>query len=228
MGCLVGAGCNRRPGRSSGDPKTEEDKAFYALGLDIGKNIEFFSLSPAEQQLVHDGLDDYLNHRTPKVDLEKTSPKIREIEGVRRTARAERERAKGKAALEKLGKEPGARVLPSGMVFRTLRPGTGASPKKPDEVKVTYEGRLLDGTVFDSSAKNNGPAELKVEYLGDCWINGLMEMKAGEKAQFYCSAEVLTSGRRRPGGVPAGATVVFEVDLLEVKSAPQAPPSLSP
>ena len=219
-GCLMGGGCKRPAGGFSAEPKSEEEKTFYTIGVDIGRTLEDFNPSPAELQMVYAGLDDHMNHRPLKVDFDKNRPKIAEMSAARRRIVADLHRAKGKAALEEASKQPGARLLPSGMVIRSLRPGTGPAPKRSDTVTVHYEGRSLDGKLFDTSANNKGPVELKVQETVPCWINGLLEMKAGEKARFTCPAELIAIGGHAPGGLHEGAAAVYDVELIEVKAAP--------
>ena len=123
---------------------------------------------------------------------------------------------KGKATVDQAAKEQGAEQLPSGVVVKSLRPGTGANPTAADTVKVHYEGRLVDGTVFDSSYKRNEPASFPLNGVVPCWTQGLQKMKVGEKAQLTCPAEVAYGDQGSPPQIPGGATLVFDVELLEV------------
>jgi FKBP-type peptidyl-prolyl cis-trans isomerase FkpA len=209
-------------GSSSPDPKTEDDKVFYALGLDIGKNIDVFGLQPAEAEMVKAGLSDAVAKRKAKVDLDAIRPKIFEMARKRQEAKAGGEKKRGKEILDKAAKEQGATQLPSGLVMKTLRAGTGASPVETDTVKVHYEGRLTDGTVFDSSYKRNAPAEFPLKGVVRCWTEGLQKMKIGEKAQLTCPADIAYGDQGRPPTIPPGATLVFDVELLEIV-APKAP-----
>jgi FKBP-type peptidyl-prolyl cis-trans isomerase FkpA len=196
--------------------KTDEDKAIYGLGLDIGKNIAVFALQPSELELVKLGLSDAVTQSAPKVDLETVRPQLMELARKRSQAKSEAEKQKGKAAVEKAAKEPGAEQLPSGVVVKSLRAGTGASPTESDTVKVHYEGRLLDGTVFDSSYKRNEPASFSLHGVVPCWTAGLQKMKVGEKAQLTCPSEVAYGDQGHPPTIPGGATLVFDVELLEI------------
>src|SRR3954470_9634453 len=196
--------------------KTDEDKAIYGLGLDIGKNIAVFALQPAELELVKLGLSDAVTQAAPKVDLDKVRPQLMELARKRSQAKSEAEKQKGKAAVEKAAKEPGAEQLPSGVVVKSLRPGTGASPTDADTVKVNYEGRLVDGTVFDSSYKRNEPASFPLNGVVPCWTQGLEKLKVRDKAQLTCPSDAAYGDEGRPPTIPGGATLVFDVELLEV------------
>jgi len=196
--------------------KTEEDKAFYGLGLDIGNNISVFALQPSELELVKLGLSDAVTHSTPKLDLDVVRPQLMELARKRSQGASDAEKQKGKAAVEKAAKEPGAQQLPSGVVVKSLRPGTGASPSEADTVKVNYEGRLVDGTVFDSSYKRNEPASFPLRGVVPCWTEGLQKMKVGEKTQLTCPSDVAYGDQGHPPTIPGGATLVFDIELLEV------------
>jgi FKBP-type peptidyl-prolyl cis-trans isomerase FkpA len=211
------ASCNKSGGASV-SPKTEDDKTFYALGLDIGKNIDVFSLQPAEIELVKAGLTDALTPgRKPLVELDQIRPKIFELAKKRQEARSGQEKAKGKDAVDKAAKETGALQLPSGVVVKTIKPGTGVSPVATDTVKVHYEGRLTNGTVFDSSYKRNQPTEFPLTGVVKCWTEGLQKMKVGEKAQLTCPSDTAYGDQGRPPTIPGGATLVFDVELLEIR-----------
>jgi FKBP-type peptidyl-prolyl cis-trans isomerase FkpA len=196
--------------------KTEEEQVLYGLGLDIGRSISVFSLQPHELELVKLGLTDAVTQIPPKVDLDTMRPKLMELARKRSQASSEVEKQKGKTAVEKAAKEPGAEQLASGVVIKSLRPGTGASPIQTDAVKVHYEGRLLDGTVFDSSYKRNEPASFSLQGVVPCWTEGLQKMKVGEKAQLTCPSEAAYGEQGHPPTIPGGATLVFDVELLEV------------
>jgi FKBP-type peptidyl-prolyl cis-trans isomerase FkpA len=127
------------------------------------------------------------------------------------------EKAKGKDAVDKAAKETGALQLPSGVVVKTIKPGTGVSPVATDTVKVHYEGRLTNGTVFDSSYKRNQPTEFPLTGVVKCWTEGLQKMKVGEKAQLTCPSDTAYGDQGRPPTIPGGATLVFDVELLEIR-----------
>jgi FKBP-type peptidyl-prolyl cis-trans isomerase FkpA len=128
---------------------------------------------------------------------------------------AEAEKAKGKEFADKAAKEPGAKRLPSGLVLRTIRPGAGAMPKEMDTVRVHYEGRFIDGKVFDSSYKRSMPAQFPLHGVIKCWTEGLQKMKVGEKAQLVCPSDIAYGDGGR-SSIPGGATLVFTVELLGI------------
>jgi FKBP-type peptidyl-prolyl cis-trans isomerase FkpA len=122
-----------------------------------------------------------------------------------------------KAFIEKAASEPGAARTGSGMVYRDITPGTGASPKRTDTVKVNYKGTLIDGTEFDSSYKRNEPAEFPLNQVIPCWTEGVQHMKVGGKAQLVCPAATAYGEGGSPPTIPGGATLVFEIELLAIR-----------
>jgi FKBP-type peptidyl-prolyl cis-trans isomerase FkpA len=122
--------------------------------------------------------------------------------------------------LDTAAREPGAQRMPSGLILRTLRPGDGPSPGPRDRVKVHYHGTLTDGVVVDSSLERGMPAELSMDRVIPCWTEGMQRMKAGEKARFVCPAEIAYGEAGKPPTVPGNATLVFDIELLEVLKNP--------
>ena len=112
--------------------------------------------------------------------------------------------------------EKGAVVTPSGLVYRSLRDGSGASPTAADVVKVHYRGTLANGTEFDSSYKRNEPAQFPLSGVIPCWTEGVQRMKVGGKAKLVCPAAIAYGSRGAGGVVPPNATLQFEVELLEI------------
>lgn len=112
-------------------------------------------------------------------------------------------------------KEPGAVVTPSGLVYRSLKEGTGASPLATDLVKVHYRGSFPDGKEFDSSYARGKPAEFPLNGVIKCWTEAVQKMKVGGKAKLTCPSDIAygPSGR---GPIPPNATLLFEVELLDI------------
>lgn len=125
------------------------------------------------------------------------------------------EKERGAAFLAAAARESGAVTTPSGLVFRTITPGNGESPTASDRVKVHYTGKLVDGTTFDSSV-NRGPATFPLAGVIACWTEGLQRMRVGETAMLGCPSTLAYGDRGHPGTIPGGATLMFDVELLEI------------
>jgi FKBP-type peptidyl-prolyl cis-trans isomerase FkpA len=119
-------------------------------------------------------------------------------------------------AAARAAKEPGAIVTPSGLVYRSLKDGTGASPSATDTVKVHYRGTLPAGTEFDSSYKRGAPAEFPLDRVIKCWTEGVQRMKVGGKAKLTCPPQIAYGERGAAGVIPPNATLHFDVELLAI------------
>ena len=124
--------------------------------------------------------------------------------------------AQSDAALAAAAKEASATVTKSGLVYRSLKDGTGASPAASDKVKVHYKGTFPDGKEFDSSYKRNEPTEFPLNGVIPCWTEGVQLMKVGGKAKLTCPAAIAYGARGAGGVIPPNATLVFEIELLAI------------
>lgn len=201
---------------SAPEPATEDQKTLYALGLAISQSLGAFTLSEAELEFVKSGMADGVLKRTPKVDLQTFGPKIQQLQQARAAVVAESEKKAGAAYLAKAAGEKGATKTESGIVITPIKPGTGAAPKATDTVKVHYHGTLIDGTVFDSSVKRGEPATFPLGQVIKCWTEGVQHIKVGGKSKLVCPANLAYGDRGSPPMIKPGATLVFEVELLDI------------
>ena len=199
------------------DPKTEDEKVLYALGLAISQNLGSFNLTEAEMKMVEEGMRDGVLKKTPKVELQAYGPKLQDLQKTRMAAVAATEKKAGEAYLAKAAAEKDTKKLPSGVLVTTLKPGTGPSPAATDKVKVHYHGTLIDGTVFDSSVERKEPATFPLNQVIKCWTEGVQQMKVGGKSRLVCPSEVAYGERGAPPKIKPGATLVFEVELLGIE-----------
>jgi FKBP-type peptidyl-prolyl cis-trans isomerase FkpA len=197
--------------------KTEEEKTLYAVGLIMSRQLNVFNLTPAELEIVKQGFEDARSGRKTEVDIEAYRLKAQELAKARRKAQGEKLAAANLDFLERAAKEKGAQKSSSGLIYRSLSEGTGNSPGPSDTVKVNYRSSFPDGEEFDSSAARGKPLEAKMDDVMKCLKEGLPKMKTGGKAQLICPPE-LAYGEVGAGDlIPPGATLVFEVELLDVK-----------
>src|SRR6266540_4023439 len=171
------------PAFAANEPKTDDQKTLYALGLAVARQLAPFSLTPAEMDFVQQGISDGIAGKKPVVELEEYGKKIQEFGTARMAAQSEKLAAASKDFMEKEAKEKGAVKTESGLIYQPLREGTGPSPAATDTVKVNYRGTLVDGREFDSSYKRNEPAEFPLNNVIKCWGEGLQKMKVGGKAR---------------------------------------------
>jgi len=198
------------------EPTTDEQKTLYALGLAVNQSLSNFSLSEPEFELVKSGITDGFLKRPPKVDLQAFGLKISELQQARAAVVAEAEKKVGAAFLAKAATEPGAKKTESGAILTTIKEGNGATPKVMDMVKVQYLGTLIDGTVFDRSAKQGEPATLRLNDMSKCWSEGVQQMKVGGKSKLVCPSNLAYRDKGLPPFIKPGATLVFEIELLEI------------
>jgi FKBP-type peptidyl-prolyl cis-trans isomerase len=196
-------------------PKTDDEKTVYAIGLAIQKSLEPFSLSPAEVELVLAGVRDAAAGK-PEVKLEEKQAAIQKLVTDRRAAAGAALAKVGEGYLEKSAKEKGAVKTASGLVYIPVKEGTGKSPAATNTVKVNYEGKLVDGKVFDASSRHGGPATFPLNGVIPCWTEGVQLLKVGGKARLICPAALAYGDRGAGAEIPPGATLDFEVELLEI------------
>lgn len=198
------------------EPANDDQKTLYALGLAISQSLGAFTLSESELEFVKSGITDGVLKRQQKVDLQTFGPKIQQLQQARAAVVAEAEKKTGTAYLAKAAAEKGATKTESGIVITPIKPGTGATPKATDTVKVHYHGTLLDGTVFDSSVKRGEPATFPLSQVIKCWTEGVQHIKVGGKSKLVCPSTLAYGERGSPPAIKPGATLVFEVELLEI------------
>jgi FKBP-type peptidyl-prolyl cis-trans isomerase FkpA len=201
----------------------DEAKILYAVGFVLGRETAVFALTPAETEQVTKGFADSLAGTGPQFPLETYGPQIRSLAQARQARMAEAEKEKGRAYVEQAAKEPGAVRADSGLVFVEKAKGSGPTPKATDTVKVNYHGTLVDGKVFDST-QGRGPAEFPLSGVIPCWTEGLQKLAVGGKGKLFCPSSIAYGDAGRPG-IPGGATLVFDVELLAITPAASVSPA---
>jgi FKBP-type peptidyl-prolyl cis-trans isomerase FkpA len=197
---------------------TDDEKTIYAIGLSVSRSITPFNLTPSELEILKRAISDAAAGK-PEVDLNVWGPKIPPLMNARTAAVAEKEKAASAGYLTKAAAEPGAVKTDSGLIYRELTPGTGASPKATDTVKVHYRGTLTNGTEFDSSYKRNEPTQFPLNQVIKCWTEGVQRMKVGGKSALVCPSDIAYGNMGHPPTIPGGATLLFEIELLEIVAA---------
>ena len=218
------------PAASGAAFNTEDERTFYAYGYKIGQNLAAStSPSDAEAKAISQGLRDAITGKPEPDGLSMAIylPKVGDMVSKRVAAKAEAVKAKGRDYAEKFSKEDGVKAIPMGGFIKTLTDGSGAAPTADDTVKVHYRGTLLDGTEFDSSYARKEPATFPLKNVIPCWTNGVAMMKVGGKAKLVCPSDAAYGDQGHPPTIPGGATLNFEVELLEIIK-PEAPKAEAP
>ena len=209
-----------------GSLQTDDEKSLYTIGLIVSRQLGALAIDEKDLPLVIQGLTDGTLKKEPKVKLDEWGPKIQDFAKARSAKAAEAEKKVAGAFLEKAAAEKGAVKKDSGLVYVSIKEGTGASPKPTDKVKVHYHGTMTDGTVFDSSVQRGQPASFPLNGVIPCWTEGVGLMKVGGKAKLVCPSSI-AYGDQGQGPIKPGATLVFEVELLEIEK-PGAAPAAGP
>lgn len=214
------AGCQQKPAEAQAETMTDDQKAIYAFGSAVGQQMagqtKQIRLTPEEIAVFMNGFGDALLEKKPLVEVAAYEQQFQAFAKARLEAGAAEAKLKGEEFLAAAAKEEGAVKTESGLVFKTITPGTGASPAATDTVKVHYHGTLPDGKVFDSSVDRGQPAEFALNRVIPCWTEGVQRMKVGEKARLVCPSAIAYGDSGAGADIPPGATLVFEVDLIAI------------
>ena len=212
------------PAAKAGSLDPETDKALYALGVILVRNLDTFQLSEAEFTRVRAGMLDGFHKKPEAATAEASLPQIQALQRTRMVALAQHEKEIGQAYLDKAASAPGATKTSTGLLYIPLSQGSGPNPARTDRVKANYEGRLIDGTVFDSSAQHGGqPVTFPVGTIIPCWTEALQLMKVGGKSRVICPANLAYGDRGQLPKIMPGATLEFDIELVSIEPPVAAP-----
>ncbi len=200
-------------------PETDDQKTLYALGVALSQNVAPFDLSAEELVFLQMGLSDGVLGKEPKVDVMAERENFQKLAQIRQAAAAVKEKDSSKKFLAEAEKADGATKTESGLIYTETKAGDGPSPKATDRVTVHYHGTLTDGTVFDSSKDRGQPATFPLNGVIPCWTEGVQKMKKGGTARLVCPSDIAYGDRGAPPKIKPGATLVFDVELLEIADA---------
>ena len=200
------------------------DKLSYALGIGIGSQLAGMGAKELNIDDFAQAIKDVISGSELKVDNAEAQKLVQnffqEQEAKQQAAAAEAgkaAKAAGETFLAENGKKDGVVTLPSGLQYQVLKEGNGKKPSATDQVVCHYEGTLIDGTVFDSSYKRNQPATFGLNQVIAGWTEGVQLMQEGAKYRFFIPYNLAYGERGAGAQIPPFATLVFDVELIEVK-----------
>ena len=200
------------------------DKLSYALGLGIGRQLSQMGATDLNIDDFAQAVKDMIDGKEPQVATAEAQQIVedffRKQEERQRAEAAEKykgAKSEGEKYLSENAKKEGVVTLPSGLQYQVLKEGNGKSPKATDKVVCHYEGMLIDGTMFDSSVQRGEPATFPLNGVIAGWTEGLQLMKEGAKYRFFIPYQLGYGERGAGASIPPFATLVFDVELIEVK-----------
>jgi len=194
---------------------TEDQKVLYFLGQAVSSKIKQFEFTKEETKYIIQGFSEALAGQKSKAD-ETYGMKLNAYLAKKQEGIVAKQKGASKPFLDKMAKEKGAVKLPSGVIYIPVKEGAGVMPKATDMVKVHYHGTFPDGKVFDSSVDRGSPAEFPLSGVIACWTEGVQKIKVGGKARLVCPSDTAYGDQGAGGAIPGGATLIFEVELLEI------------
>lgn len=202
---------------------TEKDKISYSIGMDIGNSFKGRGMD-VDIELVYKGLEHSFNGKETAVSLDESRKilmeygrKMREKEMAKSSQSSDANKQEGDAFLAGNGKKDGVVTLPSGLQYKVIEKGDGASPSIDDTVETHYRGTLIDGTEFDSSYKRGQPAVFPVKGVIAGWTEALQLMKVGAKWQLFIPSDLAYGERGSMPKIGPNSTLIFDIELLGVK-----------
>jgi FKBP-type peptidyl-prolyl cis-trans isomerase len=221
------------PASAPAKPAFTEAQIVEEFGWFVGKRVGLTELefTPAEVAAFVKGVSTAAAGKDSPFELEKIGPLMDEFMQKKQATFMGKAKAKSLATstafFTKLKENKNIVELPSGLRYEVTKPGAGAFPKASDTVKVHYVGTLIDGTEFDSSVKRGEPAEFPLEGVIPGWTEGLQKINQGGKLKLYVPPH-LAYGDEGKGSIPPSSTLIFEVELLEIKAPAAAPAAPAP
>lgn len=202
--------------------KTQKEKLGYAIGMNIGFNMKKQKVDADANQLAaglkaaYQGTKTLLSHEEMAKILTAYQQDMQMKKVAEMAAAAEENQKKADAYLANNAKQEGVVTLASGLQYKILTKGNGATPKAESKVQVNYRGTLIDGTEFDSSYKRGEPVSFTVNGVIPGWTEALQLMKEGDKWQLFIPPQLAYGERGAPPVIPPNSALVFDVELLKV------------
>lgn len=192
------------------------DKLSYAWGLAMGRQLQGMGMKELNVDDFKDAVKAVFDGTEPAISPEEAQKLIQDYLNDLQSKAEEAAKAAGKKFLEENKKKENVKETPSGLQYVVEKEGEGATPTAEDEVTVHYTGRLLDGTVFDSSVNRGEPATFPLNRVIPGWTEGVQLMKEGAKYTFFIPSDLAYGPQGVPGAIPPHSTLIFDVELIKV------------
>lgn len=201
----------------------EFDRFSYALGLSMGNNFRSSGIETVNVQDFADGVAAVFDGSTPKMtfaeakeEVQKFFTELQSCIDEQAKVAAEANAKAGREFLDKNGKREEVKTTPSGLQYEIVKEGDGPMPSATDSVTVHYTGRLIDGTVFDSSEERGEPATFGVTQVIPGWVEALQMMKAGSQWRLFIPSNLAYGPNGVPGAIGPNQTLIFDVTLIAI------------
>lgn len=218
---LVLSGCDSQTnGKTDVELNTPAQKASYGIGLNMGKSLSQEGMDDLDSNAVALGIEDAIGKKEQKVsddDLIEAFGTLQKRAEERMAKLADDTAEAGKKFLAENGKRDGVVTTKSGLQYEVIQKADGPQPKANDVVTVHYEGKLIDGTVFDSSVQRGSPIDLPVNGVIPGWVEALQLMHVGEKYKLYIPSELAYGAQSPSPMIPANSVLVFDLELIGIK-----------
>lgn len=195
---------------------TEEAKLSYSLGLSIASSLISSGVKKIDSQAFNDALTTAMEGREPEISPKEANKILGEWFEKQKNEMGQKAKNQGEEFLSKNKSAEGVVTLASGLQYKVLNEGSGKKPTANDSVKCHYEGRLINGNVFDSSIKRGEPAEFPVSGVIKGWVEALQLMNVGSKWQLYIPSDLAYGPNGAGGSIGPNETLIFDVELLEI------------
>ena len=192
------------------------DKLSYAWGLAMGQQLQGMGVNDIDTESFADAVKAVFDRSEPKMPVEEAHKLINEYLQKLQGELEERAKEEGKKFLEANRQKDGVKETASGLQYVVEKEGEGAQPGSQDEVTVHYTGKLLDGTVFDSSVNRGEPATFPLNRVIPGWTEGVQLMKEGAKYTFFIPSDLAFGAQGVPNAIPPHSTLFFDVELIKV------------
>lgn len=197
----------------------ENKKISYVIGRQIGQSLKAQNMTDLDIPTLQLAINDFLNNKPSLITEEEanivmTSFQQKKLEEYK--IKGQETKQQGLDFLAKNKDKQGVKVSASGLQYEIIKEGIGDSPKATDKVKVHYEGKLINGEVFDSSIKRGEPVTFPLNGVIAGWTEGLQMMKVGGKSKLYIPSELAYGEQGRPGAILPNSVLIFDIELLEI------------